>query len=58
MVTNEVMVGGLNVGIKDRIDNAKTTNWLTKDVSDLKLKRIQWFAYFSAIIELCIKNIK
>ena len=29
------------MGLKDKLANAKTTDWLTKDVSDLELKQIR-----------------
>ena len=44
------------MSIKDKMVNAKTTDWLTKDISDLEVKWICWVACFFAAIELGIKK--
>lgn len=40
------------MGLKDKLANAKTTDWLTKDVSDLELKQIRDLALISSAIEI------
>lgn len=39
------------MGLKEKLINAKTTDWLTRDVPDLKLKQIRDLALISAAIE-------
>lgn len=45
------------MGLKDKLANAKTTNWLTKDVSDLELKQIRDLALISSAIEIRRKDL-
>ena len=45
------------MGLKDKLANAKTTEWLTKDVSDLELKQIRDLSLISAAIELRRKDL-
>ena len=45
------------MGLKDKLTNAKTTDWLTKDISDLELKQIRDLSLISAAIELRRKDL-
>ena len=45
------------MGLKDKLANAKSTDWLTKDVSDLELKQIRDLALISSAIELRRKDL-
>lgn len=45
------------MSIKDKMVNAKTTDWLTKDISDLELKWICWSARIFAVIVLRINSV-
>ncbi|MBQ9049343.1 MAG: helix-turn-helix transcriptional regulator [Lachnospiraceae bacterium] len=45
------------MGLKDKLANAKTTDWLTKDISDLELKQIRDLSLISAAIELRRKDL-
>lgn len=45
------------MGIKDKIATAKTTDWLTKSVSDLEMKQIRDLSNISAAIELRRKDL-
>lgn len=41
------------MGLKERLENAKTTNWLTDGFTDQELKTIRTLALISADIEEC-----
>lgn len=45
------------MSIKDKMVNAKTTDWLTKDIPDLELKWICWLARIFAAIVLRINSV-
>lgn len=45
------------MGLKDKLANAKTTDCLTKDISDLELKQIRDLSLISAAIELRRKDL-
>lgn len=48
---------GIIMGIKEKLAAARTSDWLTKDLTDLRMKQVRDLAFISAAIELRRKSL-